>query len=313
VILLLGANGQVGRELARSLVPLGPMTLGTRSGVTAAGVACERVDLAQPEQLRATLDLLAPNIVVNAAAYTAVDRAEDEVEFANAVNHRGVAVLAGWAKANDALLAHYSTDYVFAGDATTPYDEHAAAAPASAYGVSKWAGEQAIRASECRHIILRTAWVYAAHGHNFLRTILRAAHAGRALRVVADQLGAPTPARLIADVTARLLRDRATGSDTASGQTLHLTCSGMTSWHAYAQRSLDRAHALGLLGAAPRVEAIASRDWPTRAQRPAYSVLDCGRIAALIGAPLPHWQDELDATLLELTSGHELFRDRSGG
>ncbi len=324
MILLLGASGQVGRELARSLVPVAPLTLATRDGKAAdpfatgaapggAVGARARIDLADLDLLEGQLDALAPRIIVNAAAYTAVDRAEDEPELAAAINHRAVAILANWAARNGALLVHYSTDYVFAGDATAPYDEAAEPAPASAYGRSKWAGEQAIHASGCEYLILRTAWVYAAHGQNFLRTILRAAHAGRALRVVADQVGAPTSARLIADVTARLLRDRAPDADEASRETLHLTCSGVTSWHTYAQRTIDRSHALDLLDAAPRVEAIASADWPTRARRPAYSVLDCGRLATRIGTPLPHWQDELEATLLELTSGHSLLRDRTRG
>ncbi len=307
MILLLGASGQLGRELARALAPLAPLTLATRSGSTVAGTPCTRIDLADADGLERQLDALLPGIIVNAAAYTAVDRAEDEPELADAINHRAVAVLANWAARNAAVLVHYSTDYVFAGDASTPYEEDAAAGPISAYGRSKWAGEEAIRASCCAHLILRTAWVYAAHGQNFLRSMLRAAHAGRALRVVSDQFGAPTSARSIAGATAQLLCKTPPDHAAQAGDTLHVTCAGMTSWHGYAERLLDRAHALGLLANVPPVEAIPSASWPTRARRPRFSVLAGDRLVARLGVPMPNWQEELDATLLELASGHTLF------
>lgn len=308
MILLLGAGGQVGRELARSLCSAGPLTLATRSGATAAGTPCSRIDLADAANLERQIDALAPRIVVNAAAYTAVDRAEDETEVADTVNHRAVAIIAAWAARNAALLVHYSTDYVFAGDASLPYREDAPTGPVSAYGRSKRAGEEAIRDSGCAHLILRTAWVYAAHGHNFLRSMLRAARAGRALRVVSDQVGAPTSARYIASVTAGLLANQAGQSPSALRETLHVACAGEVSWHGYAVRLLDRAMAFGLLEQSPAVEAIAASAWPTRATRPAYSVLCCDRLAARVGVPAPDWQDELDATLLELAAGYDLFK-----
>ncbi|MEO6064433.1 MAG: dTDP-4-dehydrorhamnose reductase [Lysobacterales bacterium] len=308
MILLLGASGQVGRELARALAPVASLTPATRSGSTTSGTPCARVDLADADGLERQLDALAPRIIVNAAAYTAVDRAEDEPELADAINHRAVAILADWASCREALLVHYSTDYVFAGDATTPYDELAQAAPLSVYGCTKWAGEEAIRSSGCVHWILRTAWVYAAHGHNFLRSMLRAAHAGKSLRVVADQFGAPTSARYIASATARLLADFVHDDSTRPRATLHVACSGEVSWHGYATRLLDRAKTLGLLASAPHVEAIESAAWPTRAPRPRYSVLNCQQLADRLGTPPAHWHDELDATLLELVDGCDLFK-----
>ena len=308
MILLLGASGQTGRELARSLATAGPVTPATRSGSTPSRSACARIDLADGDGLARQLDAIAPRIIVNAAAYTAVDRAEGEQQLADAINHRAVAILAAWASRNDALLVHYSTDYVFAGDATTPYDERSAASPLSVYGGSKWAGEEAIRASGCEHLILRTAWVYAAHGHNFLRSILRAAHAGTSLRVVADQVGAPTSARYLASATASLLARIHLDHSGPPRETLHVACAGEVSWHGYATRLLDRAVTFGILTHAPVVEAIGSSDWPTPAPRPRYSVLNCDRLAAHLGAQAPHWHDELDATLLELVAGHGIFK-----
>lgn len=310
MILLIGDGGQVGRELARSLSLLAPIAIATRTGVSSSGAPCNRIELAQHQLLEAELERISPRIIVNAAAYTAVDRAEDEAELARAINHRAVGVLAGWAARNDALLVQYSTDYIFAGDAWIPYDEDAKPGPLSAYGRSKWAGEEAVRASGCDHLIFRTAWIYAAHGHNFLRTILRAAHAGRHLRVVQDQLGVPTSARFIAGATAIVLSRLLLSSRVGVKETLHLACRGTVSWHGFAKRILTRAVAFGLIPHAPDVVAIDSDAWPTRAVRPRYSVLDCSRIAARYGIRAPSWEDELDATLLELTSGHQLFRDR---
>jgi len=203
-ILLLGANGQVGFELARSLAPLGELHVATRTGSERVAA----VDLANPETLDAALHAVQPDIVVNAAAYTAVDRAEDEPELADRVNHRAVGEIGAWAAKHDACVVHYSTDYVFDGhgiveDSGSPraYREDDATAPLGAYGRSKLAGEQALAASGASHVVFRTAWVYAARGHNFLRTMLRLAAEREELRVVADQVGAPTPARWIAKAT----------------------------------------------------------------------------------------------------------------
>ncbi len=311
MILLLGAGGQLGRELVRSLAPVGALTPATRDGMGAGGTACARFDLSLVDGIDERLDAIAPRVIVNAAAYTAVDRAEDEPELADAINHLAVAALARWAARNDALLVYYSTDYVFDGSSGRPYDEHAATVPLSIYGCSKLAGEEAIRSSGCAHLILRTAWVYAPHGHNFLRSMLRAAHAGRTLRVVADQFGAPTSARYLSATTARLLDDVNHRGTSGLRETLHVTCAGQVSWHGYALRLLERASALGLLAQAPPVQAIESVDWPTRAPRPRYSVLDCDRLATRLGVRAPHWHDEVDATLLELVAGHCLFQPRT--
>ena len=291
-ILLFGANGQVGTELRRSLAPLGEVIATTRGGALLEGDACERADFDVPQTLVALIDRIAPDIVVNAAAYTAVDRAEDDVDVAFRVNAEAPRLIAEACKRRDALLVHYSTDYVFDGHGTRPYCEDDPVAPLGAYGASKLAGEQAIRSSGARHLIFRTAWVYAAHGNNFLRTVLRLANERDELRVVADQIGSPTPAGLIADVTAQVLRQ----SPTQSGL-WHLTAAGECSWHGFAETIVDDAQALGLLTRCPSVVPITTADYPTRAARPAYSVLDCSRLEADFGIRLPRWQDALGDVL----------------
>ncbi|HSE11980.1 MAG TPA: dTDP-4-dehydrorhamnose reductase, partial [Rudaea sp.] len=204
-ILLLGANGQVGFELARTLAPLGELQVATRDGLLATRERCLQADLANPETLDAALHAAAPDIVVNAAAYTAVDRAEDEENLADRVNHWALTVLGAWAARCGALVVHYSTDYVFDGAGERPYREDDATAPLGVYGRTKLAGENALRESGCDHLILRTAWVFGARGHNFLRTMLRLAHERDELRIVDDQRGAPTSSRLIAAATAAAL------------------------------------------------------------------------------------------------------------
>ena len=203
--LLLGGTGQVGTELRRSLAPLGEVIVATRSG-RLGDDSCETADFDQPDSLPALVERVSPDVVVNAAAYTAVDRAENERDAAFRINAVAPQALAEACIVRNALLVHYSTDYVFDGRGTRPYRVDDATAPLGVYGASKLAGEQAVRASGCRHMIFRTAWVYAAHGHNFLRTMLRVGAERDALRVVADQFGTPTPAALIADVTAEVLR-----------------------------------------------------------------------------------------------------------
>ncbi len=309
MMLVLGATGQIGRELERALATHAPV-LASRSGCLAGNRVCERIDLADSDTMRSALDRIAPRIIINAAAHTAVDRAEDESALAVEVNHQAVATLAAWAAEHAALLVHFSTDYVFAGDATVPYREEDVAAPASAYGQSKWAGEQAVRDSGCAHLILRTAWIYAAHGHNFLRSILRAANAGKPLRVVVDQFGTPTSARFVAGVVARLLAQPAAHAQAARRETLHVTCAGQTSWHGFASYLLERAAELKLISELPAITAIESDAWPTRAARPRYSVLACERIEREHGIARPAWQDEVDATLLEIEAGHCLLPHR---
>ncbi len=291
-ILLFGANGQVGTELRRSLAPSGEVIATTRSGTLPDGSTCERADFDEPDTLAALIDRIAPDLVVNAAAYTAVDRAEDEVDAAFRANAEAPRVIAEACRRRDALLVHYSTDYVFDGQGTRPYREDDPVAPVGVYGASKLAGEQVIHASGARHLIFRTAWVYAAHGNNFLRTMLRLAAERDELRVVVDQIGAPTPAALVADVTTQVLSQ----SPQHSGL-WHLTAGGQTSWHGFAEAIVAGAHATGLLASRPRVIPITSADYSTRATRPAYSVLDCSRLHSEFGVRLPRWHDAFGEVL----------------
>jgi dTDP-4-dehydrorhamnose reductase len=302
-ILLLGANGQVGFELARTLAPLGELQSATRDGLLAAGEHCLRADLANPETLDAALHAAMPDVVVNAAAYTAVDRAEDEENLADRVNHWALAVLGAWAARRGALVVHYSTDYVFDGAGTKPYCEDDPTAPLGVYGRTKLAGEDALRASGCDHLILRTAWVFAARGHNFLRTMLRLARERDELRIVDDQHGAPTTAGTIATATAQALslwlswdeqsRDAALG-------TYHLCAGGDCSWFEFARAIVTSANRAGLIGRVPAVVPIATADYPTRARRPAWSVLDTTKIRTAFGLNLPRWEQGLDAVIGEL-------------
>ena len=291
-ILLFGGNGQIGTELRRSLAPLGELIVSTRSGTFAGGEPCEHADFDAPEALAGLIEGLAPDIVVNAAAYTAVDRAEDDVAAAFRANAEAPRLIAEACRKRDALLVHYSTDYVFDGHGKRPYREDDPVAPLGIYGASKLAGEVAIRASHARHLIFRTAWVYAAHGNNFLRTILRLAAERDELRVVADQIGSPTGAGLIADVTAQVLAQ----SPQASGL-WNLTAAGQTSWHAFAEAIIAGAQRRGLLARSPVVVPIDTSQFPTRAARPAYSVLDSSRLQAAFGISLPHWHDGLGDVL----------------
>jgi dTDP-4-dehydrorhamnose reductase len=291
-LLLLGGNGQVGRELRRSVPQLGELVVATRDG----GDADAAADFDAPESLAALIARIAPDVVVNAAAYTAVDKAETDADAAFRINADAVAAIARACAACGALLVHYSTDYVFDGSANQPYREDQATAPLGVYGESKLAGEQAIRASGARHAILRTAWVYASHGKNFLLTMLRLAGERDELRVVADQVGAPTPAAWIADATTAILRR---GID-APG-TLHLTAGGDTSWHGFAEAIMDEAHRRGLVARKPRIVAIPTSDYPTPARRPAYSVLDTSRLQRDFGIVPPDWREGLQRTLDGMT------------
>ena len=290
-LLLLGGNGQVGRELRRSLAPLGELVVATRDGGDADAVA----DFDAPESLAALIARVAPDVVVNAAAYTAVDKAETDAAATFRINADAVAAIARACAACGALLVHYSTDSVFDGSAKQPYREDHATAPLGVYGESKLAGEQAIRTSGARHAILRTAWVYASHGKNFLLTMLRLAGEREELRVVADQIGAPTPAAWIADATSALILK---GVNTSG--TWHLTTGGETSWHEFAEAIVDEAHLRGLIGRKPRVVGITTADYPTPARRPAYSVLDTSRLERDFGILPPDWREGLRCTLDEM-------------
>ncbi|WP_079418501.1 dTDP-4-dehydrorhamnose reductase [Thiomonas intermedia] len=296
-LLLLGADGQVGWELRRALLPLGTVLPMTRA----------QADLSDLTGLKALLDRERPDVVVNAAAYTAVDRAESEPELAQRLNADAPQMLADYAAQNGAWLLHYSTDYVFDGAQPAPYTEADTPNPQSVYGRSKLAGEQAIAASGCRHLILRTSWVYAARGANFAKTMLRLAAERDSLRVVADQVGAPTSAELIADVSALILhrlQSDAALAQRASGL-YHLTAQGSTSWHGYAQYVIAQAIARGLpLRCAPEaVQPIATTDYPLPAPRPANSRLDCTRLQTAFGLTLPPWSIQVQRLI------HELPRD----
>lgn len=294
-VLLFGANGQVGQELLRALAPLGRLVATTRSGLLPDGSACEVADFALPASLSVLLEQVRPDVVVNAAAYTAVDRAEDDREAAFRANAEAPGVIARWCATHAVPLVHYSTDYVFDGQGTRAYREDDATAPLGVYGASKLAGEEAIRAAGGRHLIFRTAWVYASHSANFLRTMLRVGAERDVLRVVADQIGTPTPAALIADVTAQALQH----GGGLSG-TWHLTATGETSWHGFSEAIFAEAVARGVLPRAPKVEAITTAEYPTPAKRPAYSHLDVTKLQADFGIALPSWQDGLKRVIAGL-------------
>jgi dTDP-4-dehydrorhamnose reductase len=297
-VLVFGGNGQVGQELLRALAPLGPVVATTRSGQLPDGRACEVADFGQPDSLPALLDRLQPSVVVNAAAYTAVDRAEQDVEAAFAANAQAPGVIARWCAAQGVPFVHYSTDYVFDGQGSAPYREDEATAPLGVYGTSKRDGEEAVRAAGGRHLIFRTAWVYASHGANFLRTMLRVGAERDHLRVVSDQIGTPTSAALIADVTVQALQHPGQLSGT-----WHLTASGQTSWHGFAEAIFAEALARGVLAKVPEVVAIASYEYPTPAKRPAWSVLDNRRLQQDFSIVLPAWQHGLKQVMAAIARG----------
>ncbi len=293
-ILLLGKNGQVGWELQRSLAVLGEV------------VACDldspapwRADFSQPDTLAALVQRAQPDVIVNAAAHTAVDRAEAEPELAHTLNAQAVGVLAQAARRHNICLVHYSTDYVFDGSGSQPRKEDAATAPLNVYGRSKQEGEALIRASGCHHAILRTSWVYAARGGNFIRTMLKLAAEREELKVIADQVGAPTGADLLADITAQVL-PRLMDHVALSG-TYHCVAGGETSWHAYATEVITWAHAHGhTLKVAPeRILPVPTDAYPTPARRPLNSRLDTGKLCHTFGLALPPWQQGVHRMLTE--------------
>jgi dTDP-4-dehydrorhamnose reductase len=291
-ILLLGGNGQVGYELQRSLSPLGEVTVTTRSGELPDGGRCEALDIQALETFAPLVDRVAPDLIVNATAHTAVDRAEDEPALAFRANAEAPTELARLCAERGAAFVHYSTDYVFDGSGHAPYREDQPTAPLGVYGASKLAGEQGVQASGAQHLILRTAWVYATRGGNFLRTMLRVAAEREELRVVADQHGCPTPAWLIADATAEILRQ---GIRQAGVR--HLVADGETTWYGFAEAIFAEAHARGLIGRVPNVVPITTAEYPTRARRPAYSVMDASLLRREYGLSLPAWRAALARTL----------------
>ena len=299
-ILLLGKNGQVGWELQRALAPLGQLIALDRAGQAAqANQPALSGNLNDPAALAQTVRDLKPRIVVNAAAHTAVDKAESEPELAQRLNAEAPAALAAACAEVGAALVHYSTDYVFDGSGELPWSEDDTTGPLSVYGASKLAGEQAIRASGCTHLIFRTSWVYAARGGNFAKTMLRLAGEREKLTIVADQIGAPTGAELIADVTAQALPQLL--ADAAKSGTYHLAASGATSWFDYAQFVFATAQQIDpeLKLAVREVEAVPSSAFATAATRPHNSRLNCAKLRSAFGLRLPPWQDGVTRMLAE--------------
>jgi len=295
-LMVTGANGQVGWELSQVLRPLGEVIALNRG----------QCDLSRPELLPAAVRNVKPDIIVNAAAYTAVDKAEQEERLATTINGTAVGVLAEEARKAGILFVHYSTDYVFDGEKSSPYSEADAPHPINAYGRSKLAGETALAAAGGAYLILRTSWVYSGRGRNFLLTVLRLARERDELRMVDDQIGAPTWARDIADATAHIVgvaqAERAQGKF-ASG-IFHLTASGMTSWCGFAKAIVDDAGRHGLLGQRlPRLTAITSADYPTPAARPKNSRLSGERIRQRFGIALQDWRVSSLARCIEQMTG----------
>jgi dTDP-4-dehydrorhamnose reductase len=293
-ILLLGKNGQVGWELQRSLAPLGELLALDRHSSEHCG------DLSQPERLAQTVLAWRPDVVVNAAAHTAVDKAESEPELARCLNATAPAALAQAAAQIGALLVHYSTDYVFNGQGQSPWQEDDASGPLSVYGQTKREGEQAIVASGCAHLVFRTSWVYAARGGNFAKTMLRLAAEREHLTVIDDQWGAPTGAELLADVTAHAvvhaLRDR----QNLSG-IYHLAAAGETTWHGYASHVIAQARQLqpGLVLKVNEIAPVPTSAFPTPAQRPRNSRLNTQKLRQAFGLVLPAWQHGVNRMLAE--------------
>ena len=306
-ILLLGANGQVGRSFLEhgGLAQRGQLIAASRDGQLTDGSVGAVADLAAPDTLHALLEREQPQLIVNAAAYTAVDRAEQEEALATQVNGSTVGMLGAWAVAHGALLVHYSTDYVFDGSQDRPYAVDAATAPVSAYGRSKLAGEQALRDSGADYLNFRTAWVYATHGHNFLRTMLRLGAEREELRVVADQHGAPTSADLIVHATLAAL-DRWQQSNASQRKALngthHLVASHATTWHGFAEAIFDHAFNQQLIARKPRVIPITTAEFPTPARRPAWSVLDNSAFESHFDYRLPDWKDGLRDVMAQLST-----------
>ena len=288
-VLITGAHGQVGHELMR-LVP---------AGFEATGMGSTELDIADAAQVSAVVGRLQPQLIINAAAYTAVDKAESEPQLAYAVNRDGVAHLASAAEARAIGLLHLSTDYVFSGDATTPYSEQDAPAPTGVYGASKLAGESALVAGCSRYMILRTSWVFGAHGNNFVKTMLRLGRERDELSVVADQQGCPTSAASIARALwtlAQQYRD----SGALQWGLYHYSGMPACSWHGFAQEIFAQAHELGILPRVPVVHGISTAQYPTPAKRPAWSVMDCSRLQQAQQITPADWRTELRAVLLEL-------------
>ncbi|WP_085647532.1 MULTISPECIES: dTDP-4-dehydrorhamnose reductase [unclassified Pseudomonas] len=294
-ILLLGKNGQVGWELQRSLAPLGELLSLDRHTVDG---LCG--DLADLDGLRATIRSVKPDVIVNAAAYTAVDKAESEseCELVDLVNVKAVQVIAEEASILGAWLVHYSTDYVFSGEGTVPWLEGDVVAPVNHYGASKFAGEEAVVASGCKYLIFRASWIYSARGNNFAKTMLRLARERETLSVIDDQIGAPTGADLIADVTAHAIRQVLQRPDLAG--VYHLAAAGEVSWHGYARHVVEVAKAHGETLAVMSINPIETTAYPTPARRPRNSRLNTRKLRDNFSLHLPDWQSGVTRMLMEV-------------
>lgn len=292
-LLLTGKHGQVGWELLQTLPALGEVV----------ALDVEEMNLADADAIRRTVQAIRPDIIINPAAYTAVDKAESEPALAHAVNGIAPAILAEEAKRLNAVLVHYSTDYVFDGTQPSPYTERDTPNPQNVYGRTKLAGEEAIRASGCKHLILRTSWVYGAHGGNFVKTVLRLAKDRDELRIVADQHGAPTWARDLAQATAAaLLHWQKSGWDNTMTGLYHLTASGRTDWCRYAEEivRLARQYDAALARKALTITPITTAEYPVPAKRPANSSLACAHISEVFGIRLPAWEASLANCMLQI-------------
>lgn len=292
-VLLLGKNGQVGWELQRSLATLGEVVALDRN---VEGGLCG--DLADVPGLRATIQRVAPDIIVNAAAYTAVDKAESDKDLALLINATAVQAIAEEAAKLGSWFVHYSTDYVFGGTGTTAWQENDIVSPVNYYGVTKLIGEQAIAASGCKHLIMRTSWVYGARGNNFAKTMLRLAADRNELNVIADQIGAPTGADLIADVTAVAIRQALVDPQVAG--VYHLAAAGFTSWHEYASLVIEQGRSSGVAMQVQAVQPIPTTQFPTPACRPLNSRLNTEKLRKTFSIHLPDWRSGVTRMLKEV-------------
>jgi len=293
-ILLFGKSGQIGWELQRALLPLGELV----------AVGSESTDLCgdfnQPEEIARTIQSVRPGIIVNAAAHTAVDKAESEPDFARTLNATTLGVIARAAAASGAWLMHYSTDYVFDGSGTAPWTEDSPTGPLSVYGRTKLEGEQAIRASGCKHIIFRTSWVYGARGSNFAKTMLKLAQERERLTVINDQFGAPAGADLLADLTAIVLRTALSRNEV--GGTYHVAPAGETTWHGYATHVIEFARRadMSIKVQPAEIEAVPTSSFPTPAKRPGNSRLNTSKLRNTFNVTLPDWRVGVDRMLTEI-------------
>ena len=291
-ILVTGKNGQVGHELMRTLAPLGQVV----------GVDVKECDFAQSAAIDALLERVKPDIIVNPAAYTEVDKAESQPTIAHAVNAQAPKLLARYAARHNIPIIHFSTDYVFDGNKDSAYVEDDEANPKSVYGKTKWLGEEAVRKIAAKHIIIRTSWVFGSHGVNFLKTTLKLAQERDKISVVSDQFGAPTSARLLADAVAQIVTELGEPGSYRKYGTYHVAARGETSWHGYAQVVVEKAIKLGMdiKINLKDIKPISSKDYPMPAPRPANSRLDTMKVSTVFSVSLHKWQDEVEKVIQEL-------------